>query len=275
MLLRLQLGCGAILRVLLSTGTAVRWDRRGSFRNSSKLFSSLRFESELGMPRLKRLKTTCIEISYCRVVVSHMSEVERSASDAVGQSLIVRDRIAVILVDYQPAYVEAVAQSGSFDALPEAVQRLLARARDVLSPAQIIHVRANYSHVFAQNFKLLNPDKPLPADVGATEWAASEVGEKIVCKSSFDAFCDTDLDAHLRALGVNRIIVAGVLTSICVLFSAQSAFARGFKVTVYTPACADRDQRRHQTVVDMYGGYCFDIAKDLDRLLPPNAPMRI
>jgi nicotinamidase-related amidase len=173
--------------------------------------------------------------------------------------------VALLLVDYQPAYY-AGATRAAFPDLPAKVGRLLASARSRLRPAQIVHVRANYTHAFAQNFLRLNPDKPLPSDVDAEPWASGAVGERVVAKGSFDAFHGTDLDAHLRALGCERVVVCGLLTSVCVLFTAQAAFARGYRVTLYSPGCGDRDAGRHAAALQTYGNYIFDVAADIGDL---------
>jgi nicotinamidase-related amidase len=180
-------------------------------------------------------------------------------------------RVALLLVDYQPAYWAGPAAL-AFPELPARVGALLARARSRLAPPQIVHVRANYSHRFAQNFKRLNPGRALPGDVEATPWAASTVGEKVVVKGSFDAFHDTRLDDHLRALGCDRVVVCGLLTSACVLFTAQSAFARGYRVTLFEPACGDKDVEIHAATVRVYGDYLFEVAPTDAALAPLLGP---
>ncbi|KAJ8602034.1 hypothetical protein CTAYLR_002728 [Chrysophaeum taylorii] len=173
--------------------------------------------------------------------------------------------LALLVVDCQPVYWDdQKAVRTSFPALPRRVASLLERARRVLSPPQIVHVRANYTFRFAQNFKRLNPDKPLPSDIEAVSWAGSKVGELIVVKNSFDSFRETRLEAYLRDLGVTDIVVCGLLTSCCVLFTAQSAFASGFRVKLYEPGCADRSVLRHDQTLENYGSYCFEIVRDLD-----------
>ena len=74
--------------------------------------------------------------------------------------------VAVLVVDCQPVYYEEQdAVRFANPELPRTVGALLGRARKMLSPPQIVHIRANYTFRFAQNFKLLNPEKPLPSAV--------------------------------------------------------------------------------------------------------------
>lgn len=177
----------------------------------------------------------------------------------------VMQHVALVVVDCQPVYwdkQEVVRKA--FPRLPMEISKLLRQARAMLSPPQIVHVRANYTFRFAQNFKLLNPDKPLPSDIQAIDWASSKVGEQIVVKSSFDSFHETSLKHYLRELGVTDIIICGLLTSCCVLFTAQSAFASGFRVRLYEPGCGDRSTSRHLQTIETYGSYCFEVFRDLD-----------
>lgn len=146
------------------------------------------------------------------------------------------------------------------------MEALLKRARQELTASQIVHVRANYTREFAQNFLSLNAEKPLPVDVHACSWAEAKQGEYVCTKSTFDAFNNTRLQAHLRQLGVTRVVVCGLLTSVCVLFSMHSAFASGFGVTLYAVGTGDRTQERHQAVLDLYEGYIFTVENDLDNI---------
>ena len=54
------------------------------------------------------------------------------------------------------------------------------------------------------------------------------------------AFCNPDLAACLRSLGVEELAIAGLYASACVSATARDALARGFRVTVLSDAVADR-----------------------------------
>ena len=55
-----------------------------------------------------------------------------------------------------------------------------------------------------------------------------------------------------HGIGVTEVVVAGMLSSVCVLFTLQSAFASGFRVKLYADGCGDRTQERHDTMIAMY-----------------------
>jgi nicotinamidase-related amidase len=66
-------------------------------------------------------------------------------------------------------------------------------------------------------------------------------GEKIVVKHFPNSFRETDLDAHLKSLGVKKIVVCGMMTHMCVDATVRAAKDIGYGVTVIGDACATRD----------------------------------
>jgi len=55
-------------------------------------------------------------------------------------------------------------------------------------------------------------------------------------KSSIDAFAGTNLEYVLRARGINRVVLAGQLTNICIESTMRSAYDRGYDVIAVTDA---------------------------------------
>ncbi|MFC8718671.1 cysteine hydrolase family protein [Kitasatospora sp. NPDC057198] len=51
-------------------------------------------------------------------------------------------------------------------------------------------------------------------------------------RACFDAFQDPDFEPHLRRRGVERLVLAGLFTDVCVDSTARTAFQRGFHLTV-------------------------------------------
>merc|ERR1711988_12516 len=173
-------------------------------------------------------------------------------------------KTALLVVDCQPAYWDLNQDlRQNFPKLPANIAKLLSTARELLCPAQVVHIRANYSFKFAENFLRLNPDKSLPSDVNSCDWAKSETGEIVIAKPAMDAFHNTYLEQQLRSMGIEHVVVCGMLTSVCVLFTCQSAFAAGMRVSLYEDGCADRTVERHQGALSMYNKYIFTVNNDL------------
>ncbi|MTD57874.1 cysteine hydrolase family protein [Amycolatopsis pithecellobii] len=70
---------------------------------------------------------------------------------------------------------------------------------------------------------------------------APKTGEVVVDKNRYDAFLYTDLEDILRGLGTERLVVAGVLTNVCVESTVRSALERRFNVAVAADATAAYD----------------------------------
>ncbi len=67
----------------------------------------------------------------------------------------------------------------------------------------------------------------------------------VVTKRSWGGFTHTDLEQHLRGLGVTHIVLAGVATSIGVESTARQAYELGFNVTLATDAMTDMNADAH------------------------------
>jgi nicotinamidase-related amidase len=92
-------------------------------------------------------------------------------------------------------------------------------------------------------------EEPLP-------FAAREPGELVVFKQTFDALHTPNLVPYLRENDKRVLLVAGLLTSVCVLFTAASASQLGFLAAVVEDCCADRPEK-HERTLDEYQ-FMFD-----------------
>ena len=57
-------------------------------------------------------------------------------------------------------------------------------------------------------------------------------GEPVVAKKTYSAFYRTSLEKTLKGLGVKHLILTGVVTNICILYTAVDAYMRGYEITV-------------------------------------------
>src|SRR3954454_13377000 len=63
-------------------------------------------------------------------------------------------------------------------------------------------------------------------------------GERVLEKASPNSFIDTELEAELRKLGSEDLVVAGMMSSMCVDATVRAAADLGFSPTVVHDACA-------------------------------------
>lgn len=73
----------------------------------------------------------------------------------------------------------------------------------------------------------------------------------VVVKQLADAFQDTDLADHLQ--GVDSLIVCGMMTQNCVLFTAMAAMTAGRDVTVAGDLCAAPGEAVHMIALSGLG----------------------
>ncbi|MFD9247601.1 isochorismatase family protein [Streptomyces sp. NPDC059556] len=138
---------------------------------------------------------------------------------------------ALIMIDFQNTYRTGVMRLDGAERAVAAGARLLAAARAAGAP--VVHVVNDGGEGTPYDIR---------AEIGAiSEEVAPIEGEKVVVKQFPDAFHATDLEAVLKDLGVTGdLVVAGFMTHMCVLFTAQGAFYRGYRPTVVAEATATR-----------------------------------
>ena len=73
-------------------------------------------------------------------------------------------------------------------------------------------------------------------------------------KWTFGAFASTDLEAQLRARGVRKILLAGILTNVCVFATAVQAVDRFFRVCLVEDATGAFSSDWHEKALDLISG---------------------
>jgi nicotinamidase-related amidase len=71
-----------------------------------------------------------------------------------------------------------------------------------------------------------------------------------ITKRTWGAFTNTDLDGHLKNMGVTQVVIVGVSTSIGVETTARDAYANGFNVTLAIDAMTDTSAEAHANSVE-------------------------
>jgi nicotinamidase-related amidase len=74
------------------------------------------------------------------------------------------------------------------------------------------------------------------------EAIAPRDGDRFVVKPRYSAFDHTPLALILRELEIERILLAGAATEMCVVQTAIDAKEEGYKVTILADACATTDE---------------------------------
>jgi nicotinamidase-related amidase len=91
---------------------------------------------------------------------------------------------------------------------------------------------------------------------------APQDGDRFVVKPRYSAFDQTPLELILRELEIERVLLAGAATEMCVVQTAIDAKEAGFKVTILAGACATIDQRLERLAfeyaVEIVGAWLAD-----------------
>ncbi len=149
---------------------------------------------------------------------------------------------ALLLIDLQNDYFAggAVPLTGSAQAVARAAT-LLAAARAAGVPA--VHVQHLSVRPGATFFVPGTPGAEIHRSV------APASGETLIQKNFPNAFRNTALLEQLHARGVEHLIVAGMMTHMCVDSTVRAAFDSGLRVTLAHDACATRDLVNGNTTV--------------------------
>ena len=137
---------------------------------------------------------------------------------------------ALVMVDCQNTYRRGIMQLTNVEPAIEEAQKLLQMARDLKIP--IIHIQHDAG---------VGTPYDVTAEIGAISAEVTpKNGEAVVTKNYPNSFIATPLEAQLKALGVENIVLAGFMTHMCINSTARGAFNLGFKPTVVASACATR-----------------------------------
>jgi ureidoacrylate peracid hydrolase len=101
--------------------------------------------------------------------------------------------------------------------------------------------------------------KPLPNEI-------------VIPKMSSSVFVSTNIDYVLRNLGIEYLMVMGLLTDQCIESAVRDACDAGYLVTLIEDACATKSQERHDATLRAIKGYCRQ--RKTDQVLAELAALR-
>jgi len=142
---------------------------------------------------------------------------------------------ALLIIDIQNDYFPGGAMElEGADAAGEKASAILRRFRE--RGDAIIHVR----HISVRPGSTFF----LPGTRGAEihESVRPQGGETVIEKNFPNSFRNTPLREKLDGLGVKNLVVAGMMTHMCVDASVRHAADLGYKITLLGDACATRTQ---------------------------------
>ena len=160
------------------------------------------------------------------------------------------DPFALLLIDVQKDFwTERMSQPlASFE---KNVKRLLHVCRH--EGIDVIHLRAKFGpdkSDWMVRYKSLGRIPCIDGTPGAEilSCAREEAGEFVIFKQTFDGFYKPALPAFLEKKHKRYLLVAGLVTSVCVLLTAAAAAQRGYLVGIVEDCCADSPEAHEQTL---------------------------
>jgi nicotinamidase-related amidase len=114
-----------------------------------------------------------------------------------------------------------------------AARRVLERFRDSGEP--VIHLKHVWAEPEASFMRPGTEGVEIHASVAPVE------GEPVIEKASPNGFVETTLEQELRSREIDELVVAGMMSSMCVDATVRAAVDLGFTATVVHDACAAPD----------------------------------
>ena len=153
----------------------------------------------------------------------------------MGQTPTSLKNATLIMIDCQNTYREGIMQLTNVEPAILEAKKLLQMARDLGRP--VIHIRHDAG--VGSPYDVTAPIGQISDDVAAIK------GESVITKNYPNAFWHTDLEAELKALGAENLVIAGFMTHVCINSTSRGAFNLGFNPTVVASACATRSLELH------------------------------
>ena len=75
-------------------------------------------------------------------------------------------------------------------------------------------------------------------------------GKTLLDRTSMNTWEDAPVIEEINKIGKDRIVLAGLWTSVCIVGPALSALAQGYEVYVITDACGDVSAEAHERAVE-------------------------
>jgi ureidoacrylate peracid hydrolase len=199
---------------------------------------------------------------------------------------IARGKTALIIIDMQ--YLDAHRDYGfgrdaaargfdlsyRFDTIDLIVPRIASMmAACRRTGIEVIHVRV--ASLTRDSRDSPRPDRPRfdTREAQILEELAPGEDEMVLSKTTNSAFTSTTIDFILRTMGIDNLLLCGIITEGCVGLTARDASDRGYHVVVVGDACTSNSQDAHERALEQLNQYRMRVWETADVLaqLAPEA----
>ena len=213
-----------------------------------------------------------------------------AAGRTAGRDASARDRLAgwispgrtaLLVIDMQIDFASrhgALGQAGidlsTVPAALTAAERLAATARKSGAPVVFVGLQTSAgadSPAWAERMRRRGGDPDAEgalcregSDGAAFVGPTPEPGDIVVAKRRYSGFFRTDLDARLKRLGVDTLVVCGLTTECCVDCTVRDAFHLDYHVFIAGDACAAYDPALHEGALQSLDLNCAIVTRTDD-----------
>ena len=199
--------------------------------------------------------------------VQMMADRVFSPEEAKGGAPVQASKTAVLFIEYQNEF--ATEGGKLYDAVKGTMGDMLDKSVAVAAVARQAGATVMHAPIMFKEDASDNPNKALGILAGCAndklftegtwnaafcERMAPAAGDVVVQgKKGLDAFPGTDLEASLKARGIETVALAGFLTNCCVESTMRTAYEKGFHVITLTDCCATTDEVGQGVTGGSYG----------------------
>ncbi|MFE7393598.1 cysteine hydrolase family protein [Streptomyces sp. NPDC057582] len=164
---------------------------------------------------------------------------------------------ALVVMDYQPAILALLSESGDCEALLDRVEGAIADVRTnggTIAYVRVGFTEADWDAIPAVNksfapvarHRVMHHEDPATA---IHERLAPQDSDIIVRKIRYGGMSTTDLDQQLRERGITTLVVSGISTGGVVLSTVIDAADRDYQLYVLSDGVADPDTEVHDVLL--------------------------
>ncbi|MXP24976.1 isochorismatase family protein [Altererythrobacter indicus] len=169
-------------------------------------------------------------------------------------------RTALLVIDIQTDFASPEGLIGQAGVDLTSAQIAIDRIEELLALARKVGVTIGFARVVTSPdsdsiaLKTLMERRGRPgeeaicrAEGGGADYyrVKPQAGEIEISKLLYSSFSGTDLDAQLKARGVDTLVITGLTTDCCVDSTARDAFHLGYHVFLVSDACDAYDEQFH------------------------------
>ncbi|MBN1270781.1 MAG: isochorismatase family protein [Candidatus Aminicenantes bacterium] len=168
-----------------------------------------------------------------------------------------KENTALVIIDMQKYFCSSASHAflPASEAIIEPIKRLESRCVSLNIPVfftRHINTKTNAGMLGTWWSDVITADNPL--SVLSSEFKPEK--DRIIQKTQYDAFYETDFEEKLKNQGITTIVFAGVMTNLCCETTVRSAFVRGFKPFLPVDLTATGTELFHKsTIINLAYGF--------------------